>query len=144
MDKIEVDSPFGKISQTDNGDYLMTDSQLYSEYEKRGLENAKEVLKAVDKTKQSFAKDVYQFLGEKVKESKQDQFLTAGTGNNRVEYGMLATKDINIPARDGESPKTETRYGYCTYKEQHKIPDAWKKDDGFLAKLSKEIENLMK
>jgi len=144
MDKKEVDSPFGKIAQTDNGDYVMTDSQVYEQFEKHGLENAKEVLKTVEKTKQAFAQDVYKFLGEKVVETKTDQFLTAGTGNNRYEYGILASKEINIPARDGEAPKTEVRYGYCTYKEQHKIPDAWKKDDGFLAKLSDDIEKAVK
>ena len=34
MDKKEVESPFGKIAQTDNGDYVMTDSQVYEQFEK--------------------------------------------------------------------------------------------------------------
>ena len=145
MDKIIVKTKqFGEISQNDKGEYLMTDAQKYEQLEKRGLENAKEVVKAVQKATEALSLDVYQFLGEKVKETKQDQFMSVGTGNNRIEYGVLTSKEINIPVKEGEAPRSETRYGYCTYKEQHKVPDAWKREDGPLAKMANEIEAVMK
>ena len=142
--KIVKTKEFGEIAQQDDGSYVMTDAQLYDQFEKRGLENAKEVIKTVRKVREDFALDAYRFLGQKVKETKEDQYLVAGTSPDRYEFGVLAKKEVNIPSHEGEPVRRETRYGYCTYKKVEKVPDAWKKDGGELAKLSAEIEAMMK
>lgn len=142
--KIVKTKEFGEIAQNDDGTYVMTDAQLQENFEKRGLENAKEVMKAVRKAREAFALDAYRFLGEKVKETKEDQYLVCGTSPDKYEFGMQAKKEVNIPGREGEPVRKEVRYGYCTYKKVEKVPDAWKKDGGELAKLADEIEALMK
>ena len=40
--KIVKTEQFGEIAQNDDGTYVMTDAQLYDNFEKRGLENAEE------------------------------------------------------------------------------------------------------
>jgi len=144
MDKILVKTAeFGEIYQNDKGEYSLTDKQLYELLEKNGLPNAKEVLKTVNDAKANIALEGYKFLAAKAKETKEDQFISFGTGNNRIDLGFLAEHQVTIPAKQGETPRTETRYGYCTYKEYHKVPDAWKRDGGDLAKLSEEMEKAM-
>ena len=142
--KIVKTEQFGEIAQNDDGTYVMTDAQLYDNFEKRGLENAKEVMKTVRRVREDFALDAYRFLGEKVKETKEDQFLTCGTSPDKYEFGMHAKKEVTIPGREGEPVRKEMRYGVCTYKKVEKVPDAWKREGGELAKLADEIEALMK
>jgi len=145
MDKVVVKTKaFGEISKLENGNFSMTDKQVFEALESRGLPNAKEVLKAVRAAKEKFAADVYEFLGGELKKTKEDQCLIAGTGDNRFEFGLEVKREVNTPGRQGEAPATLTKYAYATYKEQHKIPEAWKKADGQLAKLAEEVEALFK
>jgi len=137
---------FGEIAQNEKGEYIITDAQLYNLMEsKYGVENAKTVFKTVEKAKQDFAVDGFLFLGEKVKKEKTEQTLIAGTGNNRITLIVQPKTEVTIPNREpGKPPVRETRYGVCVYREQHRIPETYKADDGVLKKLADEIEKAVK
>jgi len=144
MDKVTVKTKqFGEISKLDNGNYSMTDSQLIAALEARGLPQAKEVLKTVRAAKEAFTKDAIELLGGEMKKTLEDQCLVAGTGDNRIEISIDVSREVNTPGKQGEAPQRITKYAYVTYKEQHKVPEAWKKTDGQLAKLADEIEALV-
>ena len=144
MDKVTVKTKqFGEISKLDNGNFSMTDAQVYAQLEECGLPNAKEVMKTVKAAKEKFAAKAYEFLGEQLKDTLEDQTLVAGTGDNRFEFGLDVSREVNTPGKQGEAPQRIVKYAYATYKEQHRIPDAWKKNDGYLAKLADEVEALV-
>ena len=97
MDKVTVKTKqFGEISKLDNGNFSMTDAQVYAQLEECGLPNAKEVMKTVKAAKEKFAAKAYEFLGEQLKDTLEDQTLVAGTGDllGKVVKATASTADV--------------------------------------------------
>ena len=131
---------FGEVVMGTNGEFNISNADLYKFYDEHGCPNSKEVIGALAKARGALIEESAKFLKPYVIERKERCVLNCGTGDNRVEL-TLNGKTTNTNPQTREEVVS---YGKMTVKIQQKVPKEFTAEGGVLAKISSEIAKALK
>lgn len=143
-DKKTIKTPFGELP-VENRTITMSNSQLYAEYEKRGLPNAKETIETYNKVRADMQHEASVFLKKQIlkdEDPEQEWKLRAGMKESRFDVTVKPEVTVTIPGRAGEPTQSVTRPGATQVKNYSKVPDAIA-NDAEEKKLSDQIGELL-
>ncbi len=137
-DKNTIKTPFGELP-CENNTVTMSNSLLMKEYEKRGIENAAEVLKAVNAAREDIEHEAALFLAKNVVDTLDTWSFKAGQKENRFEVTIRPEQVVTIPGRNGEPTTQKSRYCAPTVHHYSKTPEKILTDEKFIG-FQKECE----
>lgn len=125
----------GTINMGTNGEFNISNADLYAFYEANGVPKAKEVLSAISAARGKLTEEAVSFMKDHVIERKDDCTFNAGIGTGRVEVTLYGeTKNMN--------PQTKQEivsYGKVKVKVIEKVPRELTAEGGTIAKIAAEI-----
>ena len=129
-----------EVTLNPNGEFSITNQDLYSFYEAHGVPDAKAVLSKINEARGALIEAGATFLKPHVIKDKERKILNCGMAENKVEI-MLNGKTTNL---NPQTKEEVVSYGTVRVKYASKVPSVLVKEGGVLSEISKEIAKALK